>query len=160
MENRVYEKLDALGIGYIAYQHKPSPTVEHVAELDQSIRGRHCKNLFLKNSKADQLFLLIAPYDKPVDLKRVARILGTTRLSFAEAETMMRYLGLEPGAVSPFGLINDAAHVVRVLVDAALQEYEFINFHPNVNTATVSMAFCDFELFLNQTGNAWDYIVL
>lgn len=160
MEIQVYQKLEALGIEYLAYQHEPSPTVEHVATLDQGIRGRHCKNLFLKNSKADQLYLLIAPYDKAVDLKCVSRIMGTTRLSFADAETMQRYLGLEPGAVSPFGLINDETHFVKVLIDAALKDYAFINFHPNVNTATVSMAFRDFELFMNNTGNTWNYIVL
>lgn len=159
-EYQVYELLESLGIGFEAYRHEPSPTAAHVTELDQRIRGRHCKNLFLKNSLGDQLFLLIVPYDTTVNLRQVARLLGSTRLSFAPATLMADLLGLEPGSVSPFGLINDREHVIRVLLDAVLADYEHINFHPNVGTATVSLAFEDFEHFLDWTGNRWGMISL
>lgn len=159
-EFQVYERLEALDIAFEAYRHNPSPTAAHVTELDQQIRGRHCKNLFLKNSLGDQLFLLIVPYDSTVNLRQVARLIGSTRLSFAPAERMAELLGLTPGSVSPFGLINDAENVIRVLLDTALAGYRHINFHPNVGNATVSLAFEDFERFLDWTGNRWGMISL
>lgn len=155
MEAIVYEFLDALGIDYLVYQHEAAPTVEHVAELENMIRGKHCKNLFLKNSKADQLYMLIAPHDKPVDLKKTARLIGSTRLSFAEADKMWQYLKLEPGSVSPFGLIHDEESHIIVLLDQDILAYEYINFHPNINTATVSIQTKDFNKFLDAVGNTW-----
>jgi Ala-tRNA(Pro) deacylase len=159
-EVQVYQYLEKLDISFIAYHHEASPTVEHISSLDEWIRGRHCKNLFLKNSKGDQLYMLIASYDKNVNLRAVARLIGSTRLSFAEPERMRSYLGLEPGSVSPFGLINDVAHHVEVLLDADLQTYEWINFHPNVSTATISIAYADFKCYLNACGNKWQTIAL
>lgn len=159
-EFQVYECLEGLGIGFETYRHNPSPTAAHVTELDQQIRGRHCKNLFLKNSLGDQLFLLIVPYDSTVNLRQVARLLGSTRLSFAPAERMEELLGLTPGSVSPFGLINDRENVIRVLLDRALTDYPYINFHPNVGNATVSLRFEDFKRFLDWTGNSWGMISL
>lgn len=154
-EKGVYDYLKMLEIPFILYRHEESPTTDHVAKLDQNIRGRHCKNLFLRNSVGDKLFMLIAPYDKAIDTKIVARTIGSTRLSFADPEKMRYYLQLEPGSVSPFGLINDAENVISVLLDQDICSYEFINFHPNVNTATLSLAFTDFEKYLNHVGNSW-----
>lgn len=160
MATQVYEFLKALGIEYVNYDHDPTPTAEHVAILEQEIRGKHCKNLFLKNSKADQLFMLIAPHDKPIDLKKTARLIGSTRLSFAEADKMWTYLKLLPGAVSPFGLIHDTEHFITVLVDQEIMSYDYINFHPNVNTATVSLSIEDFVKYLNLIGNKWQTLEL
>lgn len=160
MEAKVYEILKDLGIEYICYEHEATPTAEHVAILENEIRGRHCKNLFLKNSKADQLFMLIAPHDKAVDLKKTARLIGSTRLSFAEADKMWTYLKLLPGAVSPFGLIHDTDRVIQVLLDQEILSYDYINFHPNVNTATVSLSVKDFIKFLEASGNRWETLEL
>lgn len=160
MATQVYEFLNNLGIGFINYEHDPTPTAEHVAILETEIRGKHCKNLFLKNSKADQLFMLIAPHDKPIDLKKTARLIGSTRLSFAEADKMWTYLKLLPGAVSPFGLIHDSEHFVKVLLDQEIMSYDFINFHPNVNTATVSLSVADFTKYLDAIGNRWQTLAL
>jgi Ala-tRNA(Pro) deacylase len=88
-----------------------------------------------------------------VDLKRLNAALGEDRLSFASPERLKRWLGLEPGSVSPFGLINDALHQVDVVCDEALKSSSGLGFHPNVNTATLEIAFADFERFLASTGN-------
>lgn len=157
-EKKVYAYLKNISIDCVAYRHEAAPTTEHVAQLDQLIQGRHCKNLFLRNSVGDQLFMLIAPYNKAIDTKIVARTIGSTRLSFADAQKMKFYLDLEPGSVSPFGLMNDEENVVQVLLDKDICQYAYINFHPNVNTATLSLAFKDFEKYLNDVGNKWRVI--
>ena len=93
-----------------------------------------------------------------MDLKALTSRLGEDRLSFASPERMMRYLGLEPGAVSPFGLINDRENAVVVVIDQDLKEASHVNFHPNVNTATVGITFADFEKFLTHCGNPIRYL--
>lgn len=151
-EQMVYNYLRERQLAFIAYHHLETPTAEHVAHLEISIRGRHCKNLFLRNSKGDQLFMLIAPHDLQVNLRAVARQINSTRLSFADAESMLDLLGLEPGSVSPFGLLNDLEHQITLLLDKRLFDYDFINFHPNVNTATISLSFNDFLCFIKSLG--------
>ncbi len=154
-EIKVYEFLESMQMEFIAYHHEAAPTVEHVSGLESLIIGRHCKNLFLKNSKGDQLFLLIAPYDKKVHLPQIAKSIGSTRLSFASPALMQQYLGLDPGSVSPFGLLNDDSGSVQVLLDESLSQYDWISFHPNVNTATLSIKYIDLERFLDRQKNVW-----
>lgn len=153
-ERSVYQYLNERQLAFIAYHHIETPTAEHVADLEVSIRGRHCKNLFLKNSKGDQLYMLIAPHDLQVNLRAVARQIQSTRLSFADADSMLNLLGLEPGSVSPFGLLNDKEHRIALLLDKELFFYEFINFHPNLNTATLSLSFSDFVKFIESLGRS------
>lgn len=97
---------------------------------------------------------------KKADLKALERQLGEDRLSFASSERLMRYLGLEPGAVSPFGLINDRKKEVQVIIARDLRRSELVNFHPNVNTATIRIDFTDFEKFLAWCGNRVRYLQL
>lgn len=153
-EQIVYNYLRDEHLEFIAYHHLETPTADHVADLEVSIRGKHCKNLFLKNSKGDQLFMLIAPHDLQVNLRAVARQINSTRLSFADAESMMALLGLEPGSVSPFGLLNDLEQRITLILDLRLFQYDFINFHPNVNTATISLSFGDFSSFIKSLGRS------
>jgi Ala-tRNA(Pro) deacylase len=93
-------------------------------------------------------------------LRQLVRVIGDDRLSFASPERLMTYLGLEPGSVSPFGLIHDGARDVVVIVDVDLRQAERIIFHPNTNTASVSIAFADFERFLAGRGNLVRYLAL
>jgi Ala-tRNA(Pro) deacylase len=93
-----------------------------------------------------------------VDLKALTRTLGEDRLSFASAERLKKYLRLEAGSVSPFGLIHDLGKEVRVVVDAGLKAAEKVNFHPNINTATLEISFGDFERFLARCANRLDYV--
>jgi Ala-tRNA(Pro) deacylase len=157
-EQKVYEVMDRLGIAYTRLEHAPVFTVEQAEKHWGSITGAHCKNLFLRNKKGNRHYLAILESSKSADLKALTNRLGEDRLSFASPERLMRYLGLEPGAVSPFGLINDSQKEVQVVVDQDLKNAERINFHPNVNTATVGIDFTDFENFLDWCGNSLLYL--
>jgi Ala-tRNA(Pro) deacylase len=153
-EQKVYDILENLGIPYVKHEHPPVYTVEEAELHWENITGAHCKNLFLRNKKGKNHYLVIAKSEKRVDLKALTSRLGEDRLSFASPERMMRYLGLEPGAVSPFGLINDGENAVVVVIDMDLREASHVNFHPNVNTATVGITYVDFEKFLTHCGNS------
>ncbi len=159
-EKKVYEALDRLGIAYSKLEHPPVFTVEQAEKHWGSITGAHCKNLFLRNKKGNRHYLAILESSKSADIKALTKQLGEDRLSFASPERLMRYLGLEPGAVSPFGLINDSQKEVRVVIDPDLKKAERINFHPNVNTATVGIDFGNFEKFLAWCGNNVSYLKL
>jgi Ala-tRNA(Pro) deacylase len=150
--------LSSLKIDFNRYEHPPVFTIEEAKQHWADIPGTHCKNLFLRNKKGSRHYLLTIEQSKSADLKELTRQLGEDRLSFASGERLMRHLGLETGAVSPFGLINDQTNSVQVLVDEELQDAVCIFFHPNVNTATVGLSFYDFERFLEYSGNPFRYI--
>lgn len=156
-EQKVYDLLRALEISYTKHEHPPVFTVEEAEQHWTSIMGAHCKNLFLRNKKGKNHYLVVVESTKRVDLKSLTKQIGEDRLSFASPERMMRYLGLEPGAVSPFGLINDTENAVSVIIDRDLKEASHVNFHPNVNTATVGITFGDFKKFLAHCGNPVRY---
>lgn len=150
---RVFETLDALGIRYDAYEHPPVFTAEEAAEHWKGIPATRVKNLFLRNKKGDRHYLVILPVEKQADLRHLVKVIGDDRLSFGSPERLMARLGLTPGSVSPFGLINDGEGSVRVIVDADLRGAERIVFHPNINTQSLSIAFADFEKFLASRRN-------
>lgn len=160
IELRVLEALDRLGIPFVRHEHPPVFTVEEAEAQWRDVRGAHCKNLFLRNNKGNRHYLVIVEASRQVDLKALNRALGDDRLSFGSAERLMKYLGLAPGAVSPFGLLNNVGHDVRVVVDAGLKSEERLAFHPNVNTATLEIARTDFERFLAHCGNPVRWIEL
>ncbi len=153
VERRVLEILDELGIAYVRHEHPPVATVEEAEKHWGPLKAAHCKNLFLRNYKGNRHYLVIAPVSRGIDLKRLNAELGEDRLSFASAERLWRWLGVEPGSVSPFGLINDETHHVQVVCDQALRASAALGFHPNVNTATLEIALADFERFLSARGN-------
>lgn len=153
IELLVLEALDRLGISYVRHEHPPVFTVDEAEIHWRDVRGTHCKNLFLRNNKGNRHYLVVAEASRPVDLKALNRALGEDRLSFGSPERLMKHLGLAPGAVSPFGLLNNAAHDVRVVIDAGLKTADRLAFHPNVNSATLEISRADFEKFLAQSGN-------
>lgn len=159
-ETRVYEVLDELGISYARHEHPPVFTVEEAEKHWTQITGAHCKNLFLRNKKGNRHYLVILEASKVADLKSLNKLLGEDRLSFASAERLMKFLGLETGAVSAFGLINDTENHVQVVIDEDLKQAAAVNFHPNVNTATIGVSFPDFEKFLAWCGNPVRYLPL
>ena len=159
-KQKVYEVLERLGISCVRHEHPPVFTIDEAERHWGSITGAHCKNLFLRNKKGNRHYLIILEHSKNADLKALTKQLGEDRLSFASAERLMRYLGLEAGAVSPFGLINDSNKEVQVVVDRDLKTVQRVNFHPNVNTATVGIDFADFEKFLAWCGNSVRYLSL
>ena len=124
------------------------------------IEATHCKNLFLRNQKGSRHYLVVLKHPKRADLRSVADQIGDGRLSFASPERLMTCLGLTPGSVSPFGLINDASHEVHLILDRDLKTAERISFHPNINTVTLTLTFADFERFLAARGNPVRYITI
>lgn len=153
-EKKVYECLENLNIEYESYQHKAVYTVDDADTLYIDIPGLHCKNLFLRNQKEmDKHYLLILEDSKKADLKKVASQIGSTKFTFEKPEALYEVLGLTPGSVSPFGLINNVKKDVIVLLDKTAFTQERICFHPNVNTATVSLRVRDFMDFLEWCGN-------
>jgi Ala-tRNA(Pro) deacylase len=154
----VVERLRDLGIAFERHEHPPVATVEQAAEHWAGIDAAHCKNLFLRNQKGDRHYLLILEHSKKADLRAVANQIGDGKLSFGSPERLLKHLGLTPGSVSPFGLIHDATHSVRVVVDRDLQSAARLSFHPNINTATLVVSKDDFVRFLASCGNPVQYI--
>lgn len=159
-EKKVYEILERLGISFHKYEHPPVYTVSQAEKHWQNIPGAHCKNLFLRNKKGNHHYLVILDASKRADLRDLAKKIGEDRLSFGSPKRLQRYLGLEPGAVSPFGLINDVNKEVEVIIDSDLRQAAQINFHPNVNTATIGLKFLDFEKFLTWSGQKRRFLQL
>jgi Ala-tRNA(Pro) deacylase len=157
-EQEVYAYLKTLDISFERHEHPPVVTVEEAEHQWARIDATHCKNLFLRNQKGNRHYLVIVMHAKRVDLRSVAGQIGDGKLSFASSERMMKYLGVTPGSVSPFGLINDRNHHVRVFVDRALKSAARLSFHPNVNTVTVTISAADFERFLAARANAVGYV--
>jgi Ala-tRNA(Pro) deacylase len=157
-EKKVYDTLNQLEIPFIKYEHPPVYTIPDIDELMLKMKGKHCKNLFVRNHTGNKHYLILVCQEKRADLKNIQAQIGSTRLSFASAERLQKYLGLIPGAVTPFGLLNDEEKEVTVLIDEDLKNYESICLHPNVNTATVSLLYSDFMKFLKFRGNKVGYV--
>jgi len=150
----VYAALDALGITYERHEHPAVFTAEDAAKFWDPIPGVQCKNLFLRNKKGDRHYLVVVEISKRVDLKDLVKVVADDRLSFGSPDRLMAKLGLTPGSVSPFGLINDRDGSVRVLIDRDLRGAERLIFHPNVNTASVVVSWADLERFLETRPNS------
>lgn len=159
-EQAVYDVLGALGLAYERFEHPPVATVDEAEAHWQGIEATHCKNLFLRNKKGDRHYLVVVEHRKQADLRALAAQIGDDRLSFGSPERLLAHLGLTPGAVSPFGLINDRAHRVRVVIDADLRTAEYVAFHPNVNTVTLRLARPAFERFLEWSGHPVQWLRL
>ena len=160
IERNVLDVLDRLNIVYVRHEHPPVATVGEAEKYWTDLHAVHCKNLFLRNKKGNHHYLVIAPAAKPVDLHALNRLLGDDRLSFASPERMMRCLGLLPGSVSPFGLINDIEKAVCVVIDEDLRSAVSLGFHPNTNTATLEISGADFLRFLASTGHPVRFVKL
>jgi len=158
-EKKLYTYLEQLGICFTRHEHPPVYTVEEAELYWRDIPGAHCKNLFLRNSKGNRHFLVVMEHSKKVDLNKLAEKTAAGKLSFASAGRLEQYLGLETGAVSPFGLVNDRQkRDVELVLDQDLKKYAQVNFHPNVNTATLTISYFDFERFLESCGQTIIYI--
>ena len=145
--------LSQLGIAHSTVNHPPLFTVEQSQALRGQIPGGHTKNLFLRDKK-QALFLVVAEEDAEIDLKGLHRVLGASgRFSFGSADLLREVLGVTPGAVTPFGAINDTQNRVNVVLDADLMEHATINAHPLVNTMTTSLSRDDLVKFLEFSGH-------
>lgn len=146
-------RLDALGIAYRNVSHPPVFTVEEAKALRGELPGHHIKNLFLRNKKG-QMWLVTCLEDRAVDLKDLGERLGAGRFSFGSAERLMTYLGVRPGAVTPFAVINDREGAVTMVLDSAVREGGPVNCHPLVNHMTTALAPADLLRFLDAEGHA------
>ncbi len=151
-ENDLFERLQSLGIESTTHRHPAVFTVEENRLLRGQLPGAHCKSLFLKDKK-DQLWLLVALEDRPVDLKTLPKNIGAARLSFGKPELLLEVLGVEPGSVTPFALINDPQGRVRVVLDKGMLDHELLNYHPLTNTATTAISAADLVRFIRSCGH-------
>jgi len=143
----------SLGIDVTTRRHPPLRTVAESQALRGEIAGRHTKNLFLKDKK-DNFFLITTGEDTEIDLKTVHQIIGAaSRVSFGNSERLMEYLGVVPGAVTPFGVVNDVGLRVRAVLDEELLGHDIVNAHPLSNEATTSIAPADLIRFMKTTGH-------
>lgn len=146
-------RLDALGIEHATHRHAPVFTVEEAQRFKGDLPGAHTKNLFLRDKKGT-MWLVVALYDRDVDLKKLApQVDARGRLSFGSADRLMRYLGVIPGSVTPFAVINDRAGQVRVALDLGLREQEVWNAHPLDNGMTTAVRGDDMLRFLGAMGH-------
>ncbi|HEY1385640.1 MAG TPA: prolyl-tRNA synthetase associated domain-containing protein [Dongiaceae bacterium] len=145
-------RLDALGIACRNHEHAAVFTVEEAKALRGELAGGHIKNLFLRNKK-EEMWLVVAEEDKRIDLKALGERLGAGKLSFGSPDRLMRYLGVLPGAVTPFGIINDKDRKVKVVLDRDLMGFNPVNAHPLVNTMTTALSPQDLVRFLEAEGH-------
>lgn len=155
---RVLCYLKSIDIEYKIWYHPPLPTIELAMEYWKDMPGTHCKNLFFRNHKGNRHYLVIFECSKNLDIHTLEKKLNQGKLSFASPQRMERHLGVEPGSVTPFGLINDADHHVTLFIDSCLKFSDEISFHPNDNRASVVIKGDDFFRFLEDRGNQYSFI--
>lgn len=146
-EKELFAKLDALGIAHSTVEHPPMFTVEDGRDWHDKIPGMHCKNLFLKDKK-DKLWLVVMPADKRANLNRLEKTIGAARLSFGKPDLLLEILGITPGAVTPFALLNDLPRRVTVVLDKDMAAAEKVNYHPLRNTASTTLEAKDLIKFI------------
>ena len=147
----LYAYLDGMGISYEVEEHAPVFTIDEMREL--GIKGSVCKNLFLRDAKGRQHFLVVLPGDRQADLGALAAALGSSKLSFASEERLMKHLGLTKGSVTPLAVIQDPDHTVQVLLDESLTGMDRLGVLPLVNTATLWISGADLLRFVRSCGN-------
>jgi len=158
---KVLEYLKSHGIEFECLDHPATPTVVIAMQYWKNVPDvQHCKNLFLRNHKGNRHYLVILPWDRKLDTHSLERAIGESRLSFASEKRMNRYLGVMPGSVSLFGLINDTGNEVKLILDSALEKVNKISFHPNDNTASLIISHQGLMDFLNSCGNSYEFINL
>jgi Ala-tRNA(Pro) deacylase len=156
----VYETLEALDIAFDYLEHPEAPTVEIAKKYWAGLESTHCKNLFFRNHKGNRHYLVVFDCDHDMDIHELERRLKQGKLSFASGARLERFLGVRPGSVSPFGLLNDAEHHVHLFLDRNLLQARKLSFHPNDNRASLAILTTDFLRFLDHAGNSHEWIDL
>jgi Ala-tRNA(Pro) deacylase len=150
--NDLFALLDRLGVVHETLDHRPVFTVEEGADIKAALPGGHTKNLFLKDRRGS-LWLVCALGETPIDLNALAKALGAQRFSFGSTELMVEALGVTPGSVTVFALMNDRLNRVTLVLDQALLAADPINFHPLTNDATTAISAAGLTAFLAETGH-------
>ncbi len=156
--NKVLNKLNQLGIPYEVFEHPPLDTIEIALKYWKDIDAMHCKNLFFRNHKGNRHYLVIIKETTPFSIRSLEQKLKQGKLTFGSPKRLLKYLGVKPGSVSPFGLINDEEHHIHLFLDEQLHQADKISFHPNENTASLVLNYHDFMKYLDASGNTYEYI--
>lgn len=156
----LYQLLEKLSIDFEYHEHPPVATIEDAKIHWKELNAGRCKNIFFRNHKGDRHYLVILEHLRQLNIRDLEQRLKQGKLTFASDQRLKKYLGVEPGSVSPFGLINDEYHHVHLFIDLKLNESDRLSFHPNINTASLVISRPDFLKFLEHMGNTYEFIRL
>lgn len=156
----VYKIFNELDIPFDYYEHPPTPTIEEARVYWTDMEATYCKNLFFRNHKGNRHYLVILECSQALAIHDLEKRLKQGKISFASEQRMLKYLGLKPGSVSPFGLVNDHEHHVYVFLDANLKHSKKISFHPNDNRVSLVIKTEDFKKYMDWTKNGYEWIQL
>jgi len=159
-QKELYDLFQKHSINFEYYEHPPVATIEDAKIHWKDFNSGLCKNIFFRNHKGDKHYLVILEHLRQLNIHDLEKRLRQGKLSFASDQRLKKYLGLEPGSVSPFGLINDKEKHVHLFIDEKLNEFDRLAFHPNVNTASLVISKIDFLRFLDFTGHSYEFIKL
>ena len=151
--NDIYEFLDNGNIEYQRHDHPPVFTVEDVHRLTPDLPGAKTKNLFFRDKKGNRHFLVVVPADKRINLKALPKVLESSKISFGSPDRLMKYLGITPGSVSLLAIVNDQKNRVEVIIDESLWASDAFQFHPLINTSTLTISRDSIKKFLDATGH-------
>lgn len=156
-----YDLLDSLSIPYLQVDHEAAYTIENCHDVDRVLKIEICKNLFLCNSQKTNFYLLLMPGHKKFRTADVSKQIGSSRLSFAGPDDLLKYLGLTPGSVSVLGLMNDTQNRVNLLIDREVAESEYLGCHPCINTSSLKLKTRDvLEKFLPEVAHGYRIVEL
>lgn len=156
----IVKLLNDENIKFELVEHEAVYTMEDIEKLNIKDKGTEVKNLFLRDEKGKNHFLIVAKEDTKIDMKELKNIINSSKLSFASEERLEKYLKLKRGSVSPFGILNDDQKAVKVFIDKNLEKDKKIGVHPNENTATIFISTADIEKIIKEHGNDVNYISL
>ena len=145
-------RFEELGINYVLHHHEAVYTVEESEKIDSEIPGIHCRNLFLRDKKKKN-YLVVLQNATDVDMKKLPEVINSDRLSFGSADRLWEFLGVRPGSVCPFSITNDNDQQVEIFLDKSMMEAEIVNYHPMLNTMTVSIKPDDLVKYIESTGH-------
>jgi len=155
---KVLAFLSTNGLEHTYYTHPEAPIIDIARQYWQKDGSKHCKNLFFRNHKGNRHYLVVLDCERDLDIHDLEKRLHQGKLSFASPQRMEKYLGLAPGSVSPFGLINDTENHVHLFLDKNLRNEKSLSFHPNDNRATVVISQQEFMRYLSIVGNTYEFI--
>lgn len=156
---KILKFLDDLGISYHLYEHEPFFTVAEGEHLKAGMPGVHCRNLYMRDNKKNNI-LVVAANETEIDLKKLPDLLGCGRLSFGSPDRLWEFLGIRPGSVNPFTVINDNDHLVTLYLDQSIMSADLMNVHPMDNAKTVGLSPTDLKKFLEKIGHPYTVIDL
>ncbi len=145
-------QLDEMNVEYTLHHHEAVYTVEESRKIDAGISGTHCRNLFLRDKKKKN-FLVVLQNATEIDIKKLPSLIGSDRLSFGSADRLWQYLGVRPGSVCPFSIMNDTEAQVKIFLDKSMMETDIVNYHPLLNTMTIGLKPADLIKFIESTGH-------